>query len=107
MSNTFLYTMDDRGQRKAPDIIDSLQTQTRQNLAQIIVQDRSQAIRYLPLEWKEVKPDYILSSSLINNIKKSVEKKGDLVEGVLGKGLNIPSALQKMEMAHRVNNSEM
>ena len=65
----------------------------------LIVQDRSQAPLYL-LRWNgmEVKPGLQPSQFTIKNIKKRVEKKGDLFEGVLGKGINIPLALKKMDM---------
>jgi bifunctional non-homologous end joining protein LigD len=49
-----------------------------------------------PLEWKEVKRGLRPADFTIKNIKKRVDKKGDLFEGILGRGVDIPSALKKM-----------
>ena len=52
-----------------------------------------------PLEWKEVKHGLKPAMFTIRNMKKRVEKKGDLFQPVLGKGINIASALKKLGMS--------
>jgi bifunctional non-homologous end joining protein LigD len=49
-----------------------------------------------PLDWKEVKAGLHPSMFTIKNIKKRADKKGDLFNNVLGKGINIPAALKKL-----------
>lgn len=49
-----------------------------------------------PLDWKEVKKGLHPSDFTIHNIKKRVDKKGDLFKGALGKGIDIAAALKKM-----------
>ena len=50
-----------------------------------------------PLEWKEVKHGLHPSQFTIKNIKRRVERKSDLFKGVLGRGVNIPAAIKKLE----------
>lgn len=49
-----------------------------------------------PLEWKEVKKGLKPSQFTIHNILKRIQTKGDLFEGVLGKGVNLNDCLKKL-----------
>ncbi|MDP4262401.1 MAG: non-homologous end-joining DNA ligase [Bacteroidota bacterium] len=50
-----------------------------------------------PLDWKEVRKGLHPLQFTIKNIKKRIDKKGDLFKAVLGKGIDIPSVLKKWE----------
>lgn len=50
-----------------------------------------------PLDWKEVKKGLDPKDFNIKTIFKRIEKKGDLFKGVLGKGVNLGKALEKLE----------
>jgi DNA ligase D len=78
--------------------IDYLQNSRGQTLASAYsVRPKPGATVSTPLEWKEVKHGLHPSLFTLKNIKKRAEKKGDLFKGVLGKGINIPAALKKLE----------
>lgn len=78
--------------------IDYLQNSRGQTLASAYsVRPKPGATVSTPLEWKEVKHGLNPSQFTIKNIKKRVEKKGDLFNGVLGKGINIPAVLKLLE----------
>lgn len=78
--------------------IDYLQNSRGQTLASAYsVRPRPGATVSAPLEWKEVKAGLHPSLFTIKNIKKRADKKGDLFRGVLGKGVNIPAALKKLD----------
>jgi bifunctional non-homologous end joining protein LigD len=82
--------------------IDYLQNSRGQTLASVYsVRPKPGATVSTPLEWKEVKHGLHPSQFTIKNIKKRMEKKGDLFKGVLGNGINIPAVLkllQKIEL---------
>ena len=78
--------------------IDYLQNSRGQTLASAYsARPKPGATVSTPLEWKEVKQGLHPSAFTIKNIKKRVEKKGDLFTGILGKGIDINMALKKME----------
>ncbi len=78
--------------------IDYLQNSRGQTLASAYsVRPKPGASVSTPLDWKEVKHGLHPSMFTIKNIKKRVDKKGDLFKGALGKGINIPSALKKID----------
>ena len=78
--------------------IDYLQNSRGQTLASAYsVRPKPGATVSAPLEWREVKKGLHVSDFTIKNIKKRIEKKGDLFEAVLGKGIDIADALKKIE----------
>jgi DNA ligase D len=78
--------------------VDYLQNSRGQTLASAYsVRPRPGATVSTPLDWKEVKPGLTPAMFTIRDIKKRAEKKGDLFRAVLGKGVNIPSALKKLD----------
>jgi bifunctional non-homologous end joining protein LigD len=83
--------------RKANQVyIDYLQNSRGQTLASAYsVRPKPGATVSAPLEWKEVKKGLHPSQFTIKNMKKRTDKKGDLFKGVLGKGITIPSILNK------------
>jgi bifunctional non-homologous end joining protein LigD len=84
--------------RKDHIYVDFLQNSRGQTLASAYsARPKPGATVSTPLEWKEVKPGLHPSAFTIKNIKKRVEKKGDLFAGALGKGIDIASALKKLE----------
>lgn len=50
-----------------------------------------------PLKWREVKPGLHPSQFTIKNIRKRVEKEGDLFKGIFGKGVDIANCLKNLE----------
>ncbi|MGZ3998475.1 MAG: DNA ligase D, partial [Flavisolibacter sp.] len=50
-----------------------------------------------PLHWEEVKKGLKLSQFTLANMPARVKKEGDLFKGVLGKGINLPKAIKKIE----------
>jgi bifunctional non-homologous end joining protein LigD len=84
--------------RKDHIYVDFLQNSRGQTLASAYsARPKPGATVSTPLEWKEVKPGLHPSDFTIKNIKKRVGKKGDLFAGALGKGIDITSALKKLE----------
>jgi len=78
--------------------IDYLQNSKGQTLASAYsVRPKPGATVSTPLEWTEVKRGLHPSQFTLKNIKKRVDKKGDLFQGVLEKGINIPVALKQIE----------
>lgn len=76
--------------------VDYLQNSRGQTLASAYsVRPKPGAPVSTPLEWKEVKPGLYPTMFTIKNILKRVDKKGDLFKQVLGKGINIPTVLNK------------
>jgi bifunctional non-homologous end joining protein LigD len=83
--------------RKRKVYIDYLQNRTGQTLAApYSLRPKPGAPVSTPLEWKEVKRGLSAEDFNINSIHKRVERKGDLFEGVLGKGINIIKALNNL-----------
>ena len=80
--------------------VDYLQNSRGQTLASAYsARPKPGATVSAPLEWKEVKHGLKPAMFTIRNMKKRVEKKGDLFQPVLGKGINIASALKKLGMS--------
>jgi bifunctional non-homologous end joining protein LigD len=78
--------------------VDYLQNSRGQTLASAYsARPRPGATVSAPLEWKEVKPGLHPSMFTMSNIKKRLAKKGDLFSPVLGKGINIPAVLKKLD----------
>jgi DNA ligase D len=76
--------------------IDYLQNSRGQTLASAYsARPKPGATVSAPLDWKEVKPGLDPSMFTIKNMKKRIEKKGDLFSGVLGKGMDIKAVLKK------------
>ncbi|CAG5070603.1 Bifunctional non-homologous end joining protein LigD [Dyadobacter sp. CECT 9623] len=84
--------------------VDYLQNRIGQTLAcAYSVRPKPGATISTPLEWKEVKSGLKTSDFTIKNILQRVEEKGDLFKGVLGKGIDIKKALQKLENMHEAD----
>jgi bifunctional non-homologous end joining protein LigD len=78
--------------------IDYLQNSRGQTLASAYsARPKPGATVSAPLEWKEVKKGLQLSDFTIKTIHKRIQKKGDLFEGVLGKGIDISKALKNLK----------
>jgi DNA ligase D len=78
--------------------VDFLQNSRGQTLASAYsVRPKPGATVSAPLEWKEVKLGLHPSQFTLKNIKKRVDKKGDLFKNVLGKGINIPAILKEVQ----------
>jgi len=78
--------------------VDFLQNSRGQTLASAYsVRPKPGATVSAPLEWKEVKHGLHPSQFTLKNIKKRVDKKGDLFKNVLGKGINIPAILKEVQ----------
>jgi DNA ligase D len=81
--------------------VDYLQNRIGQTLASAYsVRPKPGATVSAPLEWDEVKPGLTPQDFNIKNIFKRLEERGDLFKGVLGKGVDMHKALQKMESLH-------
>jgi bifunctional non-homologous end joining protein LigD len=84
--------------KKSEIYIDYLQNSRGQTLASAYsVRPKPGATVSTPLDWSEVKPGLHPSKFTIKNILKRVETKGDLFRGVLGRGINIPGVIKRME----------
>ncbi|MDF2456171.1 MAG: ligD [Cytophagaceae bacterium] len=83
--------------RKNRIYIDFLQNRRGQTLASAYsLRPKEGATVSTPLEWKEVKKGLKPSDFTIHNILKRVKTKGDLFEGVLGKGINLSHCLKRL-----------
>lgn len=83
---------------KAKIYVDYLQNKRGQTLcAAYSLRPREGALVSTPLDWKEVKHALDPLDFNINNIKKRVEKKGDLFAPVLQKGIDIMKVLKKLD----------
>ncbi|SKB99476.1 non-homologous end-joining DNA ligase [Dyadobacter psychrophilus] len=81
--------------------VDFMQNRIAQTLASAYsVRPKPGATVSCPLEWSEVKHGLSPKDFTIKNMLKRVEEKGDLFKGVLGKGVDIHKALQKLETLH-------
>jgi bifunctional non-homologous end joining protein LigD len=77
--------------------IDYLQNRRGQTLAcAYSIRPKPGATVSTPLEWKEVKKGLLPTDFTFKNIMKRLEKKGDLFEGVLGKGVDIKKCLKNL-----------
>lgn len=81
--------------------VDYLQNRIGQTLAcAYSVRPKPGATVSTPLEWDEVKRGLDFHDFTIKNTLERIEKKGDLFKGVLGKGINLEKAIQKLEASH-------
>jgi len=81
--------------------VDYLQNRIGQTLASAYsARPKPGATVSAPLEWSEVKHGLKMQDFTIKNMLKRVEEKGDLFEGVLGKGIDMKKALQRLEAMH-------
>lgn len=81
--------------------VDYLQNRIGQTLASAYsARPKPGATVSAPLEWSEVKHGLKIQDFTIKNMVKRVEEKGDLFEGVLGKGIDMKKALQRLEAMH-------
>lgn len=85
--------------RKKNEIyIDYLQNSIGQTLAcAYSVRPKPLATVSAPLEWKEVKHGLTPAQFTLNNMHERLKRKGDLFKAVLGKGLNMKTALKLLE----------
>jgi bifunctional non-homologous end joining protein LigD len=51
----------------------------------------------MPLHWDEIKPGLTIKSFTIFNAIDRVKDQGDIFTGVLGEGIDLEKALQKLE----------
>ncbi|MBS1690413.1 MAG: DNA polymerase LigD, partial [Bacteroidetes bacterium] len=78
--------------------IDYLQNRIGQTLASVYsLRPKPGAPVSTPLEWKEVKMGLNPKDYNINNTLSRIEKKGDLFEGVLKKGIDMKKCLKNLE----------
>lgn len=81
--------------------MDFMQNRIAQTLASAYsVRPKPGATVSAPLEWSEVQHGLSPKDFTIKNMLKRVEEKGDLFAGVLGKGVDMAKALQKLESLH-------
>ncbi|WP_138482876.1 non-homologous end-joining DNA ligase [Dyadobacter bucti] len=81
--------------------VDYLQNRIGQTLASAYsARPKPGATVSAPLEWSEVKHGLKMQDFTIKNMMQRVEEKGDLFEGVLGKGIDMKKALQRLEAMH-------
>ncbi|SEJ00127.1 DNA ligase D [Dyadobacter koreensis] len=79
--------------------VDYLQNRIGQTLASAYsVRPKPGATVSTPLEWGEVKRGLDFHDFTIKNTLERIEKKGDLFKGVLGKGIDLDKAIQKLEV---------
>jgi len=84
--------------RKKKVYIDFLQNNFGQTVASpYSVRPKPGATVSTPLDWKEVKVGLDPGDFTIKNMIQRTKKKGDLFKGVLGKGINIPKIVKKLE----------
>lgn len=78
--------------------VDFLQNRTGQTLAAAYsARPKPGATVSMPLNWTEVKKGLHPSQFTITNALKRVQKKGDLFQPVLGKGINMKACLKRLE----------
>ncbi len=84
--------------RKHKLYIDYMQNKKGQTLASAYsVRPKPGATVSTPLDWKEVKKGLHPSQFTIKNVIQRIQKKGDLFQPVLGKGVNLKACLKKLE----------
>lgn len=94
---SFTTTERSLSKRKGRMYIDFLQNRQGQTLASAYsLRPKPGATVSTPLEWKEVKKGLHPSQFTMMNIKKRLDKKGDLFEGVLKKGIDLPKFLKNI-----------
>ena len=84
--------------RKDKLYVDYLQNKKGQTLASAYsVRPKPGATVSTPLDWKEVKKGLHPSQFTIKNVIQRIQKKGDLFQPVLDKGVNLKACLQRIE----------
>ncbi|MBF6610050.1 MAG: DNA ligase D [Chryseobacterium sp.] len=82
---------------KSKIYLDYLQNRRGQTLASVYsIRPKNGAPVSMPLEWKEVKPGLKPTDWNIENAKDRLEKKGDLFKPVIGKGIDMLKAIEKI-----------
>lgn len=80
--------------------LDYLQNRIGQTLASAYsVRPKPGATVSTPLEWREVKHGLDFRDFTIKNTLERIKKKGDIFKGVLGKGIDLEKAIQKLEVS--------
>ena len=96
------FTTLERNLKKRGDshiYMDYLQNRKGQTIASVYsLRPKPGATVSTPLLWNEVKKGLSPQQFTIKNILKRVEKKGDLFEGVLGKGIDIIKCMKKLDL---------
>lgn len=83
--------------RKNKIYLDFLQNRRGQTLAApYCVRPKPGATVSTPLDWEEVKPGLHPSQFTIRNIFDRLKEKGDIFKGVMGKGVDMETALEKL-----------
>lgn len=84
--------------RQGKVYLDYLQNSKGQTLASVYsVRAQPGATVSAPLEWNELTSKLHPSQFTIKNIPNRIQKKGDLFKGVLGKGIEMEKALNKLD----------
>lgn len=89
----------ERSPEKRPKKIylDFLQNRTGQSIvAPYAVRPRPKAMVSTPLSWDEVNERLDITKYTIETVPERLKKKGDLFQGVLGKGINMEKALAQL-----------
>jgi len=95
-STTSIERMPDKRQKKV--YIDYLQNGFGKNTAApYCVRPVKKATVSTPLKWSEIKSGLRPEQFTIRNVLRRLEKTGDLFEGVLGRGVNIKTALDRLQ----------
>lgn len=84
--------------RKGKIYLDFLQNRQIQTMASAYcLRPRPGATVSAPLHWDEVKPGLKVSDFNIYNMQQRLAREGDLLKGLLGKGINMNSVLNKLK----------
>ena len=84
--------------RKNKIYLDFLQNRRAQTLAApYCVRPKPGASVSAPLSWKEVKPGLTILDFTIKNMPQRIAKKGDLFKAVLGEGIDMEEAIEKLQ----------
>jgi bifunctional non-homologous end joining protein LigD len=91
--------------RKGKLYLDFLQNRPQATVATVYsLRPKPGAPVSMPVHWEEVKKGLTNQSFTIFNAMARIKEEGDLFEGVLGKGIDMPKALEKLEnIAHEVH----
>ena len=85
-------------ERKGKIYLDFLQNKTQATLAApFSVRPKPQAPVSMPLHWDEVKKGLKVTDFTIRNAVPLLEERSELFKGVLGKGIDMPAVLEKLE----------
>ena len=62
------------------------------------VRPKPEAPVSMPLYWKEVKPGLKITDFTLHNVVPMLQERGDIFKGVLGKGIDMKAALERLEL---------